>query len=194
MLDKRSLAKYFEGVFNKIGIEVEDTGERFTVIHRSDKFEMVEGISSDVDYEIKLKAQNISNMKAHGDDGVINAEESFRIMSVLFTPLTIASLQNPVLSQPFFRKLSGIENHITVYLDHPETDEYAVHTLIYINKEWIVVPGAHGHAKRVFRLRPSDAIDYQRQVFTALNDGSLKGWQSFKKWYFNWRKSVSEKR
>lgn len=193
MLNNTAIARYFSGIFNHMGIEVIETGEKFTVHHQQDGFTFSEGITNNADYHIKLGQQNIENMKSHGADGTIDADESFRITSVLFTPLTQSSMSNPVLSQPFYRKLAGIENHIIVHLEHPTKDETASHTIIYLNKEWLVVPGAHGNARRTFRINPSQAIEYQRKVFIALQDGSFSAWQNFKKWYFKWRKDVSVK-
>jgi hypothetical protein len=191
MMDKTAIARYFSGIFNQLAVEVLDTGEKFTVHHKEDHFELTEGLSEVADFHVEIMSENIENMKAHGADGTINANESFRIMSVLFTPLTKASLKNPILSQPFLRKLSGIEDHIVVYLEHPTTDEFVSHTLLYFNNQWLVVPGVHGTPKRTFRLNPSQTIEYQRKFFTAMKKDSLSGWQTFKKWYFEWRKEVS---
>jgi hypothetical protein len=191
MADKVAIARYFSGIFNQLAIEVVDTGEKFTVHHKEDHFELSEGISELADFHVELMSENIHNMKAHGADGTIDANESFRIMSVLFTPLTKASLKKPILSQPFLRKLSGIEDHIVVYLEHPTTDEFVSHTLLYFNHEWLVVPGSHGTPKRIFRLNPSQTMEYQRKFFKAVQKNSLVGWQDFKNWYFEWRKDVS---
>ncbi len=191
MLNKTSIARYFSGIFNELGIYVRDTGEEFTVIHKVDRFEMKKGLMESCDYVVEITSQNVANMSSHGKDDAIDADESFRIMSVLFTPLTEASLKNPLLSKPFYRMLAGIENHIIVYLEHPTKELEIAHTIIYLNKEWMVIPGAHGNARRIFRLNPSQAVDYQKHVFAAIQAGSLGEWQSFKKWYLDWRKSVS---
>lgn len=191
MLNRTSIARFFSGIFNVMGIRVQDTNESFTVHHKEDHFELSPGIAGKVDYLVDLQSENISNMQSHGADGVIDANESFRIMSVLFTPLTSASLDQPMLKNPFLRMFSGIENHIIVYLEHPTKDESVAHTILYLNKEWLVVPGAHGNAKRIFRINPSQAIDYQRKIFRAIQEDSSAGWKAFKKWYLNWRKDVS---
>lgn len=192
LLNKKELAEYFSGIFNKMGFYIEETGERFTVYHEGDHFTLKVGIDSDsVDYIVRLKLENIANMQKHGSDNKIDEHESFRIMSVLFTPLTEASLTNPTMTKPMLRKASGIENHIHIHLVGPEAADTVSHTLIYINKKWMVIPGTHGQAKRVFTLSPQDAIDYQRKVFIALNTNTMKGWKEFKTWYVDWRSNVS---
>ncbi|MDX1653232.1 MAG: hypothetical protein R3277_12110 [Brumimicrobium sp.] len=192
LLDKKELADYFSGMFNKLGIVVNETSERFTVIHQGDHFELREGINEEeVDYVVNLGLNNIADMRAHGADDIIDESESFKIMATLFTPLTQASLQIPTLSRPFLRKISGVENHIHVHLISPNKTDTVSHTLIYLNKDWIVIPGVHGDAKRIFHLSASEAIDYQRKVFDAMQKDSMKGWRKFRKWYLNWRKGVS---
>lgn len=192
LLNKKQLADYFSGIFNTMGFVIEETKEEFTVIHHGDHFMTEKGINREkVDYVVKLKLENIQNMQKHGDDNTIDATESFRIMSVLFTPLTEASLSNPMLNKPLMRKMSGIENHIHVNLISPDKTDTVSHTLIYLNKSWMVVPAIQGKAKRVFNLTSQDAIDYQKQVFIAMQKDTIKGWKEFKKWYMNWRKGVS---
>lgn len=192
LLNKNHLVDYFSGIFNRLGIVVEETNERFTVIHHSDHFDIIDGVVKDsVDYIVHLKMENILNMQKHGSDGMIDENESFRIMAVLFTPLTEASLSNPMLTRPVMRKLSGIENHILVNLISPDKIDTICHTLIYINKNWIVVPGKYGDPVRTFNLTPQDAIEYQRKVFIALQANSSRQWKEFKKWYLVWRENVS---
>jgi hypothetical protein len=86
--------------------------------------------------------------------------------------------------------MADIENFIHVNLNGPEGGSVS-HTLIYLNKGWTVIPGKHGNAKRIFNLSPKDAIDYQRQVFSALQANEVKSWKAFKKWYVDWREGVS---
>jgi len=192
LLNKKELATYFSGIFNEMGFVIEETNERFTVSHEGDYFTIKEGIEEDkVDYVVNLKLQNIENMLQHGEDGSVDEFESFQIMSVLFTPLTEASLTNPTLTKPLLRKMSGIENHIHIHLIAPDNSDTVSHTLVYLNKKWMVIPGVHGEAKREFNLTPQNAIDYQRQVFIALNQNNTKGWKTFKKWYIDWREGVS---
>lgn len=192
LLDKKEFADYFSGMFNKLGIVVKETGERFTVIHKGDHFELKDGINEEeADYVVKLELHNIKDLREHGEDEVIDDNESFRIMRTLFTPLTRASLQIPTLSKPFLRKISGIENHIHVNLISPNKKDTVSHTLLYINKNWLVVPGVYGKAKRVFNLSPNEAIVYQRKVFEAMEKDTNKGWKKFRKWYLDWREGVS---
>ena len=192
LLEKEGLVNYFSGVFDQLGITIDETGEKFTVIHKGDHFKLVEGVNADsVDYHIELKLENISNMVKHGEDSKIDADESFRIMSVLFTPFTEASLQHPNLRTPSLVKLSGLDNHMHINLISPSKTDTISHTLIYLNDDWMVIPGLHGNAQRIFYLTEADALEYQRRIFKTKKEDSVKAWRKFRKWYKDWREAVA---
>ena len=100
-------------------------------------------IDPNSDFIVPLKAQNIHNMIAHSDDGIISSEESWRILSVLFTPLTKVTLQTPVLSVNWRRILAGVEDLTHVYLISPDNQEANKHSLIYVKGQWLVLEGLH---------------------------------------------------
>ncbi len=194
LLDKPELANYFSGMFESLGITIQETGEQLTVLHKVNHFEIIAGLdSTHVDFNIELRLENVVRMQQHGKDGKINADESFRIMSVLFTPLTVSALSNPIFSKAWKQQLFGIENLAHVYLHNEGDSAVASHTLIYINKAWLVIPGIQGTAKRIFNMNADQAIAYQRHVFLAQQSNTKKSWRTFGKWYLEWRKSVSVK-
>ena len=186
------LVAYFRGVFHKIGIEVAETGERLTVSLESGSFSFTPGIDEDVDFHVELVAENVTNLVEFAKDGAFDDYESWRIVRVLYTPLTKAALAKPVFSQEWVRKMAGVEDLIHVQLIPPqETDAPDAHTLIYAADQWLVLPGLHGVPRREFRLTADDALDFQRQLFTALQTGTFSGWWQFAKWYREWRPTVS---
>lgn len=193
ILSHGQLAQYFEGMWERLGVSIEETGEELTVVHKGDHFELLDGIQADsVDYIVEIKLENLTNMAGHGADGVIDEKESFRIMSVLFTPFVQATLEHPMMNKSFQMKLVNIENHIHVYLHGPSGEESASHTMIFINKKWLVVEGIHGEASRVFHMTVEQAIEYQREAFLAQKLDTRKSWKAYKKFYLKWRKGVSE--
>ena len=138
ILQTPELTDYFRGVFNHLGIEVEETGERFTIHHQGRRFAFEEGINEgSVDFIVPVKIRNINNMVAHAEDGVVSPDESWRILDVLFTPLTRVTLQTPVLSINWRRKLAGVEDLTHVYLINPSGGEASKHTLIYVKGQWL---------------------------------------------------------
>ncbi len=99
ILQTPELLTYFDGVFEHLGIHVEETDEQFTIHHLGPQFSFEEGIhEGEVDFIVPVQLQNIKNMVVHAKDGQINPGESWRIVDVLFTPMTRVTLQTPVLS------------------------------------------------------------------------------------------------
>jgi len=192
LLSQKKLATYFSGMWEKLGITVEETKEQITVIHKGDHFELKDGIDeNNVDYSVVLKLENITKMVKHGADGEIGEYESFRIMGTLFTSFARSSLTHPMMNKSFLMKLAHIENHAHVYLNSPTNDEFFAHTILFVNKKWMVIEGIHGDAKRVFKLNPEQAIVYQREAFAAQKGDTKKSWRKFKKFYLKWRNTVS---
>ena len=186
------LLSYFDNVFESLGIKIEDTGEEFTVLHTGNEFIFKDGIKKDsVDFIVPLKSINIQNMVQHSKDGKIDKSESWRILDVLFTPLTQVTLQNPVMSVNWRRKLAGVEDLTHVYLINPNGKEASKHTLIYVKGQWLVLKGIHGSPKRTYRMTPEESLDYQRNVFNAIKADNLWDWFKFSLWYKKWRKKNS---
>ena len=192
ILQDAEVAKYFSGMWESLGITVMETGEKLTVVHEGDHFTLNEGIDlSKVDYDVVLVGKSVKDMGFYGEDGKIDTQESFKIMGTLFTPFVRASMQHPMMKKEFQMNLVGLEKHVHVYLEGPSKGDIVTHTMIFINKEWMVIEGIHGNAKRVFEISVDDAIDYQRVAFKAKKEDSRKSWKAYKKFYLKWRKNVS---
>ena len=192
ILQTPELVEYFKGIFNSLGVIVEETNEKFTINHTGNSFEFEMGINEEkVDFVVPAKLQNIQNMIAHSQDGKISLEESWRIMDVLFTPLTRVTLQTPVLSINWRRKLAGVEDLTHVYLINPTGGEASKHTLIYVKGQWLVLKGTHGKPRRTYRMNPEQAIEYQREIFAAMQKDTFWAWWKFASYYKKWRKACS---
>ena len=192
ILQTPEIISYFEDVFESLGVSIEETGETFTIHHKGNKLIFEEGIVEDkVDFIVPLKLENIENMILHSKDGTIDSSESWRILDVLFTPLTRVTLEAPVLSVNWRRKLAGVEDLTHVYLLNPNGEEASKHTLVYVKGQWLVLKGIYGKPRRTYRMTPEESIEYQRAVFKALKKNSLWGWMKFSIWYKKWRKTNS---
>ena len=192
ILQTPELVEYFKGIFNSLGVIVEETNEKFTINHTGNSFEFEMGINEEkVDFVVPAKLQNIQNMIAHSQDGKISLEESWRILDVLFTPLTRVTLQTPVLSINWRRKLAGVEDLTHVYLINPTGGEASKHTLIYVKGQWLVLKGTHGKPRRTYRMNPEQAIEYQREIFAAMQKDTFWAWWKFASYYKKWRKACS---
>jgi len=192
ILQTPELLNYFNGVFENLGIKIKETGESFTIHHQGDSFYFEKGIIEEkVDFIVPLELQNIENMVRHAKDGQISADESWRILNVLFTPMTRVTLEAPVLAVNWRRKLAGVEDLTHVYLLNPSGEEASIHTLVYVKGQWLVLKGLHGDARRVYRMTPEQSLEYQRNIFSAMKKNSLWNWWKFSRWYKKWRKTCS---
>ena len=192
ILQTPELINYFNGIFNHLGVVIDETGESFTIHHTGDAFIFEEGIINEkVDFIVPLHVENIENMVRHSEDGKISENESWRILDVLFTPMTRVTLETPVLSVNWRRKLAGVEDLTHVYLLNPSGKEASSHTLIYVKGQWLVLKGLHGSPRRIYRMTPTQSIEYQRAIFSAMQKDTLWGWWKFAKFYKKWRKTCS---
>lgn len=184
---------FFQGLFEHVGIRIEDTNESFTAHHRGEQIEFTPDVDDErVEYTVRITEEQVERLAEHAERGEFDQAERYRIIRTLFTPATAATLSNPVLSHRWIRWLTGVEDLTHVYLRSPVDEEAdTTHTLICAAEQWIVVPGLHGKPKRVFELSVEDALEYHRRVFAALKENRLGTLWRFGKWYRKWRPSVS---
>ena len=190
------LMDYFRDVFSKAGVTVEGSNqaeakEEFTVVNDGNGFTFHAGIDADVEFIVPLKQENVGNLLTFASDGQFDAHESWRIVQILFTPLTRAALQSPTVRRNWIRVLAGVEPVIHVHLVDPNGGDAVRHTLAYAGDQWLVLSGLHGTAKRTYWLSPEQALTFQRQLYKSLKDDTLGGWWQFANWYREWRMTVS---
>ena len=102
--------EFFTGMFNVMGITIEETGEELTVRVGEGKVHIDAGLPDEYDFLVTLEMANVKNLVRHAADGRLDAFETWRIAAVLFTPLTRETLKNAVKSKGILRKLAGIED------------------------------------------------------------------------------------
>src|SRR5262245_16691867 len=189
------LVQFFRGVFDQLGVRVADSGEQFTCRHLGDRIELEPALDpARVDYTVEVETAQVRRLAEHASRGDLGPDEQYRVVAALFTPATAAALRHPVLSHPLLRRLAGSEELIHVRLTPPPAEEpEAAHTLVYANRRWLVLPGLHGKAARVFRLSPEEALGFQRRALTVLKTNSWGEWFRFARWYRKWRKGVSSR-
>ena len=191
ILQTEQMVNLFTGLFDVIGITIEETGEELTARIGEDRIYIDPGLPDKYDFLVPLKLENVHDMISYTADGKLDEFEVWRIIAVLFTPLTRETLGNPVMSNGILRKLARIEDLMHVQLLGPEAEHIANHTLIFGGGQWLVIEGLHGQAKRTFVMTGDDCIAYQKQVFKAIKANAFLSWVKFVRWYTKWRPSVS---
>lgn len=188
------LARFFDGIFNTLGIIIQETGEQLTAYHEGDRIRIESGMNpTEVDFVLPLALRNISDLVKQASDGSFDEVEATQIARVFFTPFTRVTLKHHIMSANAKRKAAGIEELIHVKLLFPDGTEAAAHTLIYAADQWVVIEGLVGVPERSFTLKQDQALTYQRKVFAAMQTDTRKEWMSFLKWYRDWRENHSVK-
>lgn len=190
------VVQFVAGAFERLGVNVRDTGEAITCVHRGDQIDFEDRIvHGRVDYTVEVESTQLEHLGQQVQAGTFDEMEKFRIVRVLFTPATAAMLADqPVLSHPLVRRLAGVENLIHVRLVAPAAgEEDGTHTLVYAAGQWLVFPGLHGQAQRTFTLSTEEVLDYQRHIFAAVRAVAFGEWLRFGRWYRQWRRGVSHR-
>lgn len=189
--DTPALVEYFKDSFDTLGVAVEGTEHSLTVTHTGTALELTPGIADDVDFRVTITAQQVMNMVENAEDNQISEQESWRILDVLFTPMTAVTLDNEVLTNNRLRKAIGVEDLTHVSLLNPSGEPASSHTLFYVKGQWVVVSGLHGTPRRTYTLTPAQALEYQKKIFSAMRANDRKQWKEWAKWYVSWRDGVS---
>ena len=191
VVQTHGLVDFFTGMFEVMGIVIEETGEELTVSVGEGKIHIEPGLPDRCDFLVPLKTENVTKMVSHAADCRLDEFETWRIASVLFTPLTRETLRNPVMSRGMLRRLARVEDLIHVRLLGPEAEQVASHTLVFASGQWLVIEGLHGQARRTFNMTGEECVTYQKQVFRAMKANSIMGWIRFARWYGKWRPKAS---
>jgi hypothetical protein len=187
---------FFKGLFNRVGIEVVDSNERVTCIHRVNEISFEEGIDEEaVDFCVRVYAYQIDRFIANVKTGYRDPLAHFRLMREFFGMSAQGGrslLNNPIVTNAVFRKLINAKNLLHVHLLSPDknAESDATYTLFFVNGSWNLAQGLVGEPDRIFRLSTDDALDLHRHVFVGTRDTKLTDVPKLAKWYTDWRSRV----
>lgn len=187
------VVQFFRGLFERAGVRVTDTGEAFTCVHRGDRIDFEPTLDpATVDYTVDIQSFQVDRLAGQARTGQLDEAEQYRILEALFTPATASTLQHRLLSNPVLVRLMGVESVTHVHFVPPTPEQQEVrHTLVYVDRQWLVVPGLHGRPRRTYRMTVADAVTYQREVMAAVKANRWTTWLKYASWYRQWRKKVS---
>jgi hypothetical protein len=190
-----SIVDAVRGLFSAVGIRVLDTGETFTCMQRVDTVEFTPGIDETaVDLTVPVYEFQLARLAACVASGTLDDLEQFRIVRALFATATGRRhiLANPLMSNPVLRRIIRGKNVLHVSLVSPDQrqERDADYTVIFVNREHLVVPGLHGTPGRTLRVRVPEALELQRQIAAGMRSGDLATWARIARWYVDWRTRV----
>ena len=191
-----AVAETVKGMFSQLGVRVMDTGEAFTCVHRGDRVEFVSGVNErTVDFTVKVYQFQLARLAEYVQKGAIDEVEQFRIACALFATAVGNRhiMSNPLMSNGILRRMIRGKNlmHVTLVSPDPVQEKDVAYTIIFINREQVVVPGLHGTPLRILRVPFADAIALQKNLFAGMKAGTAPSkWIKIAKWYVDWRKRV----
>jgi hypothetical protein len=189
---KPAAVEWFRGLFNCAHLELTDTGEQFAVERRGDGFVVAAGFDGTrPDFVVPVESQNIRNLAGFFADDAVDAYEQYRIVKFMLQPCLKAGLSLPILHNPAFRRVVRLDEHWQEALLDPGGREDEQLTVIWVNKQWLVIPGYHGRPQRRLVMKPEQVLEYQRRVFAAAEKNNLAAWLEVGRWYVKWRDEVS---
>lgn len=194
LAQKKSVVDWFKGLFTQVHLEVTDTGEKFTLLHHGDRAEVLAGFKSKKpNFVIPLASESISGLTNAFSDNQIDADEQYRIVKFMLKPCLRAALDMPILNNPALLTIVKVDTHWQEALIDPQGNLDEQVTIIYVNKQWLIIPGFHGKPKRRLVMTPAQLLDFQRGVLAADASGKLSDWTKLARWYVKWREEISVK-
>jgi hypothetical protein len=195
-LQPAPVVAFFDGLFERAGVRVLDTGEAFTCIHRGSRIDFEDGIDDDaVDFTVEIDAAQVDLLLADVADGTLDAGEQYRVMSHLAAPAARGAFRRPAIRNRFLRELlfkigrADMLMHVRLVPPpgEPETPGY---TVMYVDGQTLVVPGFHGRVRHEYRLTIAHATEFQRRLLAARRKNRLRDWLLFARWYGKLRRQV----
>ena len=191
-----AIADTVKGLFSQLGVRVIDTGEAFTCVHRGDSVAFVAGLNErTVDFAVQVYQFQLERLAGYIRQGTLADVEQFRIACALFATGTGSRhiMGNPLMSNAVLRRMIRGKNlmHVTMVSPDPAQEPDAAFTILFINREHVVVPGLHGTPLRILRVPFADAVDLQKHLFAGMKAGLAPfKWLTIARWYVGWRKRV----
>ena len=191
---------FFDGLFERAGVRVTDTGEAFTCVHRGNTITFDESLDENaVDFTVEIDSPQIDALLADIADGKLDDREQYRIMAHLAAPAARGAFRRPAIRNRFLRQVlftigrAEMLMHVRVV---PPPGEPAMpgYTVMYVDGQTLVIDGFHGRVKHEYRLTVADALAFQRRLLVARRKNRLRDWLAFARWYGGLRKrSVARK-
>lgn len=192
LAQKKSAVEWFKGLFKRVHLEITDTGEKFTILHHGDHAEVASGFQAEKpNFVIPLESENIRRLAAAFSDDAVDAQVQYRIVKFMLKPCLRAALEMPILENKALLKVVKVDPHWQEAVLDPLGQEDEQVTVIYVNKQWLVIPGYHGKPQRRLLLKPEQLLDFQRRVFQAEEKNTLSAWLELARWYVKWREEVT---
>ena len=192
------ILQFFNGLFENVGIHILDTDEKFTCSQKENSITFNDGIDQiEVDFTVQIYSYQVDRLAAQVKTGEIDKVEKYRVVSALYEPVAVAGLNSPsvhkFMNSRLFGWLINRKNitHITLKSPDHALEPDKRFTLLFIDRQWLLVPEFYGEPKRKFEVSVPDALELHKRIIQGMKLDTWRGWFKISKWYKNWRKKVS---
>ncbi len=191
------ILRFFDGLFEIVGVRVVDTGEEFTCRLRGDGVAFVEGIEkAEVDFVVDIQAFQVERLASHVRTGELSEVEQFRILVSVFGPVANSGFNDPAagvfMTGRFFSWFIKRRNITHMHLSSPDPGEEpnVEYSLLFVNRQWLLVPGLRGTPERVFKIDIERGLALHRELLAVMKADNWRRWLAFASWYKRWRDEV----
>jgi hypothetical protein len=192
LVQHKDAVEWFRGLFRVAHMQITDTGERFTILHEGDRASISEGFSKqEPNFIIPLQSENIQRLAAAFSDHAVSPFEEYRIVKFMLRPCLEASLRMPILKNKALQQIAKVDTHWQEAVLDPDGKEDEQVTVIFVNKQWLVIPGYHGVPQRRVVLKPRQLLEFQRRILEADDKGAHANWLELARWYVRWRDEIT---
>lgn len=192
LVEEPAARAFFNGLFARAHLELDDTGERFTVTQAGDAVRVTEGFDGPApNLVVRLASQNLANLEAIFSDQHVSGDETYRIVRFMVRPCLEAALKMPILNHERLLNLLRIDDCWQQALLDSAGNEDLRLTVEKVDGAWTVREGFHGHPRRRLRLTAEQMLDFQRRLFKADEEGGIAAWLSLAGWYAKWRDALA---
>jgi hypothetical protein len=188
--------KLSQGLYDRMGVQIIDTGEELTGINKGDRIEFIEGIDSKtVDFSVKVYAYQMDALIASAEKGFHSEMSRFLFIREFFLASNEGRsniLNNPLIANPLLRFVIKGKKMLHLYLVSPDPNlaKDASYTLFFVDGHWNVARGIYGTAQRVFRVTTDEAYELHKHMYQGMKSHSFFEWYKIAKWYVGWRNKV----
>ena len=190
---------FFQGLFERAGVRVTDTGEAFTCVHRGTSIELEDALDEDaVDFTVEIDSKQVDALLDDIADARLDDAEQYRIMAHLAAPAARGAFRKPVVRNRFLRTVlftigrADMLMHVRL-MPPPGEPEAPGYTVMYVDGQTLVIPGFYGRVKHEYRLTVADAMAFQRRLLAARRKNRLRDWLGFARWYGGLKRRVTAK-
>lgn len=181
---------HFRKTFKQVVIQVLDADSlTFTVTFRDSIASLERGtrVDSGPVQVLPLYRANLAHLVGIFSDNIVSNEEDYRIHRATFGASLRSIFQVPALYNPKVAKRLKLPRFIQMTLKNDSgyaymgSKEPATATMVNVEGQWLVFPGAQGNPDIIYQVTPKDLSDFNQLVFGTADVAKLPMGEALKK-------------